>query len=76
MPEQLSDDGLDDELADAHLGMQLLNAQMAAVSFETEDDALMARMTLMNPGSDDEDQGGDSDCESYGKVEEPVPHRA
>ncbi len=75
MPEeQCSDNGLDDIVADIHHGLQLLNAQFAAVSFETEDEAFMARMALMNPGSDNEEQGGDSDAESYGKEEsEPAP---
>ncbi len=72
MPEQHSDNGGGDEEADIHHGLQLLNAQMAAVSFETEDEAFMARMAWMEPGSDS-DQGGDSDCESYGKVDEPAP---
>ena len=79
--EQRSDNGLDDILADQHMGMQLLHAQMDALEFleseqEVEEESLEVRCARMNETGSDEEQGDDSDADSYGKEEpEQAPYR-
>ena len=78
--EQHSDNGLDDQLADAHAAGIFYAAALAAVSFEESEEledfqTRISRMKLDSDNSDD-DQGGASDAESYGKVasdDEPEP---
>ncbi len=75
--EQHSDNGGGDEEAEQHAAMLFYESALAALNFndEAEDDAFMARIQQMKPSSDDE-QGWDSDTESYGKEEEhdePAP---
>ena len=85
--EQQSDDGLDEIVADQHVALSFYEAALQAIPFleeeeeeevEAFDDAFIARMRQMELGKDgsDDDQGGASDAESYGKVEETAPYRA
>ena len=87
LPEQQSDDGLDDIVADQHAAMQMYQAALQTLSWETTPpqtptptpappptqtfEERMARMRLDSDNSDD-DQGSDSG-ESYGKVDETAP---
>ncbi len=71
VPETGSDDGVGDELADAHEALQLLNSGMASIAFLPADPE---PLTMPLGDGDSSEQGGDSDAESYGK-EEPAPYR-
>ncbi len=74
-----SDNGGGDEEAEQAAAMMHYNAAMSAVSFDDEElpaeSSFEERMTRMRLNSDnsDDSQGGDSDAESYGRVEEPAP---
>ncbi len=79
LPEQHSDNGLDDIIADQHSAMQFYAAAVDALEFPPQSDAeeepLPARFASMALDSDnsDDDPGGASNDESYGKVEETAP---
>ena len=76
--EQQSDDGLDDELAEQATAMMHYTEALNNVSFieSSESDGGLAERMRDMPYDSDSEQGGDSDAESYGKVEsEPAPYR-
>ncbi len=76
-----SDNGGGDEEAIIHTAMTFYETALAAVEFlepdAVEQEPLEGRMAQMRLAlvDSDEEQGGDSDAESYGKKEDPAPYR-